>query len=67
MSVWGKDGAINPGCSAKCLKRPLTGIKKGRVAHNVADALRRSDDLGVAASGLENTQHPDVKHSRHLG
>ena len=66
LSARSKNRPIDPGCNAKRPERAFAGVEKSRVAHDVANSLWRSDDLGATAGGLEDAQHPGVENGHNL-
>src|ERR1700722_19045954 len=62
-----KDRVVNPGRRAKRFEGTLAGVEKASVTHDLADLLRRSDNLGVASGGPQDAEDPGIEDGRDLG
>ena len=62
-----KHRVVDPGRRAKRFEGTLAGVEEAGVAHDLADLLGRSDDLGVASGGPQDAKDSGVKDGRDLG
>ena len=62
-----KDRVVNPGRRAKRFEGTLAGVEKAGVAHDLADLLRRSDNLRIASGGPQDAEDSGVEDGRDLG
>jgi hypothetical protein len=58
---------VNPGRRAKRFEGTIAGIEKAGVGYDVADPLRRSDNLGIASGIPQDAKDSGVKDGCDLG
>jgi len=66
VSAWGENGVLDSCSGAKRLQRPLAGVEEASVTHDAANALWRSNNLGVASGRFQDAENSCVEDGHDL-